>query len=98
VTTIDKEGTETFVFPGPNMYITEDVSYGLNLYDAQGWATLEGGVMDLPAQLVPGTSATTMSTFTLPAAGMAEGMSFTFNPNAEIYADRTWIDVETLIR
>jgi hypothetical protein len=39
-----------------------------------------------------------MSTFTLPAAGMAEGMSFTFNPNAEIYADHTWNDVETLIQ
>ena len=49
MTTIYNEGTETFVFPGPNMYITEDVSYGLNLYDAQGWATMEGGVMDLPA-------------------------------------------------
>jgi hypothetical protein len=80
------------------MYVSEDLSYGLNLYDAQGWATLEGGVTDLPAQLVPGTSATTMSTFTLPSAGMVEGLRFTFNPNSEVLTEHTWTGVETLVQ
>jgi hypothetical protein len=70
--------------------------YGENRYEAQGWMT-DGGVGDLPQQLVPGTSAEFATDFTLPTAETAGPLAVEFNPDASVYLTYTFTDVETLI-
>jgi hypothetical protein len=81
-----------------------DLYYGVNRYQAEGWMTDLHGVQDLPQQLVPGTSATFDSDFTLPSTELGT-LAVTFQPGAGIsasesasYTAYTFTDVQTLLK
>lgn len=97
-TEITNRGEEVFLFPEAKMFVSENLLYGVNRYDAQGWAVYddEGGSTALPQQLVTDTSAMTVSEFTLPAEGMEE-LTSEFNPNAETLPGWTFNGVEELL-
>ena len=70
--------------------------FGANRYEANAWMT-SGGASDLPQQLVPGSSATITTDYTLPAEGL-EVLALTVSPDPSTYTSYTFTDVETLVR
>ena len=86
-------GAMTLPLPDGSAFMTANLLFGVNRYDAAGWAHSGG---DLPAQLVPGTSAETELLYSLPSAELGT-LAFTVNPDAGQYTDYTFTDVQTLI-
>lgn len=99
---IANTGDEAFAFAA-NRYTgpggpSDALFYGVNMYDAQGWANVDGdGVDDLPKQLVPGTSATFSEEWSLPGAE-ADVLTFEFTPDRETLMSFYFTDVQTLIQ
>lgn len=94
-TEITNNGKEAYAFPQAKMNVAERLVYSPNEYDATGQMVYDVGRNDLPAQLVPGTSATTVSRHTIPAFGK-ESMKFHFSPDAEALPTYTFTDVQAL--
>ncbi len=96
VVEVTNNGTEIFEFPATRLMVTETAMFGPNWAEGRKWFT-DGDASELPARLVPGTSATTASLFTLPAEGLSD-LTFVFNPNPEVLAPYTFLDVEELVQ
>jgi len=84
---------ETYPLEGFN--VVEDLQYGANLYTAQGWMT-EGGSGELPKQVTPGTTVTTISEHTLPGTELGE-LSFEFSPSSQYEEPWMFTDIEELL-
>lgn len=96
VVEVTNTGTEIFEFPETRLMVTETAMFGPNWADGKKWFT-DGDASELPARLVPGTSATTASLFTLPAEGLSD-LTFVFNPNPETCVPYTFLNVEELVQ
>lgn len=73
--------------------IDSDLTFGANEYSAQQYFPDE----TLPAQLVPGTSATQTYDYTLPASEEHDNLRMTVTPDENTYTKYTFTDVQTLI-
>lgn len=98
--TITNTADQPFLFPQAKMYVGGSLAYGVNGYDANSWMA-DHGSTSLPARLVPGTSATMTEEFTAPAAGVAEGLTYSFSPDSDPESftnmqDHVWTDVQKL--
>ncbi|WP_100499636.1 hypothetical protein [Geodermatophilus chilensis] len=98
-TEIVNDGPQPFRFSVGDAFVYEYLYYGVNFYEAQSWRVFDdqGGREGLPVQLVPGTSATTVSRFSLPSSELGD-LTFVFNPNGEILTEWTFYDVEELLQ
>lgn len=98
--TITNTAEQPFLFPRAKMFASGSMTYGVNGYDATGWMG-DNGSTSLPARLVPGSSATMTEEFTAPAAGVEEGLTFSFSPDSDPDSptnmqDHVWTDVQKL--
>ena len=97
---IANTGDAAFVF-AENRYTgpggaRDDLYYGENLHDAQGWAGSVDGLDELPKQIVPGSSASYTGEWSLPSEGL-EVLTFEFTPDNENLPTYTFTGVESLI-
>ncbi len=76
-------------------YVKTSLQHGVNRYDGKLYAGPEDS-SSLPAQLVPGSSATYTTPFLVPAEGL-ESLTLTVNPNRDLMPDHTFEGVETLL-
>ena len=99
VVEIANTGADTFMFGDEFAGPKDDLYYGENLYEAQEWALYDNqgqSVDDLPKQLVPGSSATYASDWSLAGEGLSM-LTFEFTPARDDLPPFTFAGVETLI-
>lgn len=96
---LSNEGEAAIPLTDSEIWVKDDLLYGENGFEGQGWnITGEGEptLMDLPAQLVPGTSVEVTSMHTMPNSELGV-LRYVVNPDEQRYTDYVFEDVETLL-